>query len=133
MGKEKAASLKSSCIIAPTAPAIIVPLLVDVRFLTSYTSPFPNCTSVTNLLSMVLAATESDQGNKLVTQLSDQHILYTAILAEGTPPRAIPDPRPYKLALLTERPAAMDAVCDPCPCVSLGDWISPGGNSPLIR
>ncbi|KAK2968590.1 hypothetical protein RJ640_009418 [Escallonia rubra] len=43
-------------------------------------------------------------------QPPDQQILYTAMRAEGTPPRAVPDPRPNKLALLTNAPAAVDAV-----------------------
>jgi hypothetical protein len=43
-------------------------------------------------------------------QPSDQHILYTAIRAEGTPPRAVPVARPSRLASLTNLPAAVEAV-----------------------
>ena len=43
-------------------------------------------------------------------QPSDQQILYTAIRADGTPPRAVPEPKPYRFAPLTNFPAAVDAV-----------------------
>lgn len=53
-----------------------------------------------------------------------QHTLYTAIRADGTPPRAVPEPNPNRLAEFTEFPATVDAQCDPWPCESLGDMIS---------
>ena len=55
---------------------------------------------------------------------SDQHILYTAIRADGSPPRAVPKPRPCRLAMLTKFPAAVDETCVPWPSESLGDLIS---------
>lgn len=39
--------------------------------------------------------------------------LYAAILAEGTPPLAVPFAMPKKLASFTLFPAAVDAVCVP--------------------
>lgn len=59
-------------------------------------------------------------------QPSFQHTLYAAIRAKGTPPLAVPSPRPYRFAWLTRPPAAVDAVCVPCPFVSLGPFTSPG-------
>lgn len=56
----------------------------------------------------------------------DQQILYTAIRADGTPPRAVPAARPTKLASQTSRPATVEAVWVPWPSVSLGEGISPG-------
>lgn len=44
-----------------------------------------------------------------------QHTLYIAMRADGTPPRAVPLPMPYKLASFTATPAAVDAVCVPWP------------------
>jgi len=39
--------------------------------------------------------------------------LYTAIRADGTPPRAVPEAKPNRLTELTEFPATVDAQCDP--------------------
>ncbi|KAM2603348.1 hypothetical protein TB1_040634 [Malus domestica] len=55
---------------------------------------------------------------------SDHQTLYTAMRADGTPPLAVPNPNPYRLALLTKFPAAVDAQWVPWPSVSLGDRIS---------
>ena len=66
-------------------------------------------------------------------QPKDQHILYTAIRADGSPPRAVPKPMPSKLAALTEFPAAIDATCVPWPSESLGDLISPSTNNLSLR
>lgn len=66
------------------------------------------------------------------SQPSDQHILYTAIRADGTQPRAVPELKPYRFAMLTKLPAAVDAVCEPCPSVSLGEGRSSGPNSPSL-
>ena len=46
--------------------------------------------------------------------------------AEGTPPRAVPKPRPNRLAPVTRFPAAVDAVWLPWPSESLGEAISRG-------
>ena len=40
--------------------------------------------------------------------------------AEGTPPRAVPSPRPYRFAPWTGMPAIVDAVCEPWPNLSAG-------------
>ena len=66
-------------------------------------------------------------------QPSDQHILYTAMRAEGTPPLAVPEATPSKLASSTMPPAAVDAVCVPWPLASLADSNSPSGTLPLLR
>ncbi|KAL5102337.1 hypothetical protein RYX36_006664 [Vicia faba] len=44
---------------------------------------------------------------------SNQHTLYTATRADGTPPRAVPYARPNMLAILIEFPATVDVVCVP--------------------
>ena len=67
------------------------------------------------------------------SQPIDQHILYTAIRADGSPPRAVPEPMPSKLAALTKFPAAIDATCVPWPSESLGDLMSPSINNLSLR
>ncbi|BAD53016.1 unknown protein [Oryza sativa Japonica Group] len=52
--------------------------------------------------------------------------LYTARRARGAPPRATPVARPWTLTPSTTAPAAMDAVCVPCPIMSRADiWLAP--------
>uniref|UniRef100_A0A0A9EXJ6 Uncharacterized protein n=1 Tax=Arundo donax TaxID=35708 RepID=A0A0A9EXJ6_ARUDO len=50
-----------------------------------------------------------------------QHTLYAATRAPGAMPRAVPDAYPRRLASATTAPAAVDAVCVPCPSRSRGD------------
>lgn len=66
------------------------------------------------------AARVSASGQPILSQ----HALYMAMRADGTPPRAVPEAKPSRLADLTKFPAIVDAVCDPWPCASLGDMIS---------
>lgn len=58
---------------------------------------------------------------------NDQQALYTAILALGAPPRAVPLARLKKLAFGTWTLAAAEAVWDPWPTVSLGELMLVGG------
>ena len=53
--------------------------------------------------------------------------------AEGTPPLAVPEPMPSKLASGTMPPAAVEAVCVPWPRASLADSDSPSGMLPVLR
>ena len=55
---------------------------------------------------------------------ANQHTLYTALRADGTPTRAVPEPRPSKHAELTKFPATVDALCVPWLSESIGDIIS---------
>lgn len=54
-----------------------------------------------------------------------EQTLYAEILAEGTPPLAVPCPSPKKLTPSTLFPAAVEAVWDPCPNSSLAVSYSP--------
>ena len=63
----------------------------------------------------------------------NQQTLYMAIRADGTPPLAVPNPKPSRLAMLTMFPAAVDATCVPWPLESLGDLISSSSNIPSLR
>ena len=53
--------------------------------------------------------------------------------AEGTPPLAVPEPRPNRLAPLTTFPATVDAVWVPWPLESLGEAKSCGPILPWLR
>uniref|UniRef100_A0A0A9D9U5 Uncharacterized protein n=1 Tax=Arundo donax TaxID=35708 RepID=A0A0A9D9U5_ARUDO len=52
---------------------------------------------------------------------SGQHTLYTATRAPGAIPRTVPVAYPSRLALTIAAPAAVDAVCMPCPSLSRAD------------
>lgn len=53
-----------------------------------------------------------------------QQVLYTASRALGAPPRAVPSPIPWKFALCTMDPTAVEAVWVPWPSQSRGDLYS---------
>ena len=59
-------------------------------------------------------------------QPTSQHTLYIAMRADGTPPRAVPLAKPYKLAPAIEAPAMMDEVWLPWPSSSNGDRLRLG-------
>jgi len=78
-------------------------------------------------IEMVIRSTPSAMASSKAARILESshpvgsHTLYTAILAEGTPPLATPPAKPKKLALATFKPAAVEDVWDPCPLRSLAD------------